>query len=113
MFVNVPIALNTGQPLALVETSGWYCILWCPFITWGIWGSETAANELSNPFGYDFNDLRLGEFTRNIQVMIRRIYAKSLDRNLSFQTGTPNMLLVPQSEGGTLQDPEPEPKKKK
>lgn len=44
-------------------------------------------------------------FTTNIQVGIRRIYKKSLKPELEYPIDTPDMLLVPENEGGTLPNP--------
>lgn len=79
-------------PLAIVETSGWLTILWVPFITLGIWGSETAAQELADPFGYDYNDIRLGVFTSNIRDTIKTVYRYSLRTTPDHNTDTPDML---------------------
>lgn len=96
-------------PLSLIETSGWVTILWVLFIAYGILGMHSAADELAEPFGYDYNDIRLGVMTSAIKKNIRHIYKTSLTAKVPVRENIPDMLNVPKEEGGRLPD---HPKKK-
>lgn len=89
-------------PLSLVETSGWLTILWISFIAYGILGMHSAAGELADPFGYEYNDIRLGIITSAIKKDIRGIYKKSLTASIVVRGSVPDMLNVPEEEGGRL-----------
>lgn len=54
---------------------------------------ETMADELADPFGYDYNDIKLGDITRAIQANVVNIYRSSLedDKNFRLDTNTPNL----------------------
>lgn len=45
-------------PLSLTSSAGWFTIALVPIIAHGILGAQTSADEMSDPFGYDYNDIR-------------------------------------------------------
>lgn len=48
-------------PLSMTADTGWYTILWGPIIAYGVFGLETIANKLVDPFGTDDIDIPVDE----------------------------------------------------
>jgi ion channel-forming bestrophin family protein len=86
-------------PLSIVESSGWWTILWSTLITYGVSGMELVAHELSDPFGYHVGDIPMSKITGDIQANVRSIYAKSLQGALRRDENTPDLRAVPESTG--------------
>lgn len=61
VFLAVWLAL---LPIGLVETSGWFTMLWVVLIGYGLLGVLHWAQELTDPFGCDESDIPLDEFVR-------------------------------------------------
>lgn len=57
-------------PLALVESTGWYSIIYVLFIAYGLLGVEHWATELSDPFGYDTSDVPLDKLQLRFMRLI-------------------------------------------
>jgi putative membrane protein len=52
-------------PWVFTASYGWYSMILCGFICWGILGVEEAAVEVEQPFGRDSNDLPLDCIARD------------------------------------------------
>ncbi|CAG8790846.1 5234_t:CDS:2, partial [Cetraspora pellucida] len=60
-------------PFQLVAFVGWSTIVIVFFATFILLGIERIAAEIENPFGYDPNDLKLGDFCRIIERELKLI----------------------------------------
>ncbi|CAG8757842.1 10809_t:CDS:2, partial [Racocetra persica] len=60
-------------PFQLVGVVGWSTIVIVFFATFILLGIERIAAEIENPFGYDPNDLKLGDFCRIIERELKLI----------------------------------------
>lgn len=60
-------------PLGLVESSGWYAILWSVIISYSVIGVECWATELADPFGTDLSDIPLEKLCDEAVIVINEI----------------------------------------
>lgn len=82
-------------PLSLTPTLGWFTIICAPLIAYAVFGLETIANKLVDPFGDDDIDIPVDELCRNASNAV-------IDAVLSLAWGTtplPNSVGKPKAVG--------------
>jgi ion channel-forming bestrophin family protein len=63
---TVTLVWLIALPFQILEPLGWLTIPGCALAAFVYCGLMKCAEELENPFGYDYNDLNLDHFTHNI-----------------------------------------------
>lgn len=69
LYIFIAIALEL-LPLGLVESSGWFSIIWAIFSTYGLLDLEHCAIDLSYPFGYFFFDVAFDRLAQRFNYFI-------------------------------------------
>ena len=70
-----------GSPSALVETFGWYSVIDTVLVAYIFFGIEEIGVEIEGPFGYDENDLPMGEIATTIQKNLFALVGIGVDRH--------------------------------
>jgi ion channel-forming bestrophin family protein len=73
-------------PLGLVEQLGWLTPLAIALVSFVLLGVEEIGNEIENPFGYDFNDLKLDAICDTLRQDIKTTSAFGADGLLATKT---------------------------
>jgi len=66
-------------PLGLVEQLGWWTPAAIALVSFVLLGIEEIGNEIEDPFGYDFNDLKLDSICATLLQDIRSVLSFSED----------------------------------
>ncbi|CAN8065431.1 unnamed protein product [Agarophyton chilense] len=65
-------------PLALVQSSGWFTPLWAVLTSYGVGMLFTIGQALSDPFGFDMQDIKLNQLSA--EAALKTLDAYSRDR---------------------------------
>ena len=61
-------------PLGIVQTSGWFTILWAVIISYGIGMLFNISRALNNPFGFDLQDIKLNHLAAETSLDVLNAY---------------------------------------
>ncbi|KAI0558539.1 Bestrophin/UPF0187 [Gracilaria domingensis] len=96
-------------PLALVKSSGWFTILWAVLTTYGVGMLFTIGEALSDPFGFDMQDVKLNHLAAGTALTVLDAHFRDkLDFESLIRTehDTPSWLEAPlQSQNDEKQSP--------
>jgi ion channel-forming bestrophin family protein len=70
-------------PLGLVGQLGWWTVSAIALVSFVLLGVEEIGNEIENPFGYDFNDLKLDDICNTLRSDLKTVQAFSSDGTLN------------------------------
>lgn len=57
-------------PLSMTSQTGWFTILWCPLIAYGVFALEEIASKLVDPLGNDFIDIPVDQLCVDVSNSI-------------------------------------------
>lgn len=69
-------------PLAIVQSSGWFTVIWTLLITYGIGMLFTISAHLNDPFGFDLEDIKLNRLAAGAALGVLRTFTNA---NLSIE----------------------------
>ncbi|CAN8072672.1 unnamed protein product [Agarophyton chilense] len=62
-------------PLAVIETSGWFTVLWTVLVTYGVSMLFTIASALNHPFGHDIQDIKLNRMAAETSLQLLQAFS--------------------------------------
>ncbi|PXF41790.1 hypothetical protein BWQ96_08484 [Gracilariopsis chorda] len=98
-------------PLALVQSSGWFTILWAVLTSYGVGMLFTIGQALTDPFGYDMQDVKLNHLAADTALQVLNAFARDpLELTTVVQKNHDTPFWLEKPVGGSTEDPIKPPK---